>query len=180
GAGAINSALTVNSGTVMVTGTGNSLTGTGTITLNSATGTNPGKLFAPTFGAAATALTINNVLAGPNGIQKLGQGRIALNGANTYAGQTDLTEGVLLVSNSSGLGVSSPIVSSSTQFDGTGVTATPTRTFGANSPTIAVSSATNVSVGMVVTGAGIPANTTVTSVAGTTITLSNNTTAAGT
>jgi hypothetical protein len=58
------------------------------------------------------------------------------------------------------------------------VSTTATWTSGEN--TLTVTSATGVQVGQLVTGPGIPANTAVTGVAGTTITLSQVTTAAGT
>jgi hypothetical protein len=60
----------------------------------------------------------------------------------------------------------------------TAVSTTATWTSGGN--TIAVTSATGVAVGQIVAGAGIPAGTFVKSISGTTVTLSQNTTAAGT
>jgi autotransporter-associated beta strand protein len=163
--------LTVASGEIIATGDNNAITGTGTITLSPATGTSPGLLFAPTSNAA-TAVTISSPLVGPNGITKLGAGRIGLNGANTYAGQTDIMEGVLRVSNSSGLGSVNPAMTSSTQFDGaTGTAVTSAAGVGSyvsGSSVITVLSTAGITTGMTVSSVlpnqGIAASTTVSQV----------------
>ncbi|HEX5283739.1 MAG TPA: hypothetical protein VFW30_06435 [Bryocella sp.] len=57
---------------------------------------------------------------------------------------------------------------------------TTTGTYSANSTTVTVASFTGISVGGIVSGSGIPSGTTVSSISGSTVTLSQATTAAGT
>lgn len=58
---------------------------------------------------AGTALSISGIISGSGSITKLGEGAVSLTGANTYAGSTTISNGVINLSGSSTLG------------DGTGV-----------------------------------------------------------
>ncbi|WP_224669928.1 autotransporter domain-containing protein [Mesorhizobium sp. BH1-1-5] len=55
-------------------------------------------------GSAAWTATIDNVLAGTDGLKKTGAGTLVLNGANIYSGGTTLAAGVLSVSSDANLG----------------------------------------------------------------------------
>ena len=74
-------------------------------------------IFEEDFEANVTAeysSVFGNNISGTHGIKKLGPGTLTLSGINTYAGQTYLNGGVLIVNAQSGLGSAS----SALQFDG--------------------------------------------------------------
>ncbi|GGD42837.1 hypothetical protein GCM10007235_13560 [Pseudoxanthomonas indica] len=60
-----------------------------------------GARFAPD---ASTALTLNGVLSGAGGVEKIGAGTLVLNGNNSYAGGTRLVDGVLAIDGDASLG----------------------------------------------------------------------------
>ncbi|MBL8828836.1 MAG: autotransporter-associated beta strand repeat-containing protein, partial [Planctomycetaceae bacterium] len=59
-------------------------------------------LFPVQFGSN---LTISSVVSGSFGLTKLGLGKLVLSGSNTYAGVTDLGEGIIEIRNGNALGV---------------------------------------------------------------------------
>ena len=95
-----NSTVTVGSG-IMASGiefdvSGYTLTG-GTLTLSAA------GAYVQVTNATDTA-TVNNVLAGANGMIKSGAGTLVLGGANTYTGGTTINGGTLQISSDQNLG----------------------------------------------------------------------------
>jgi autotransporter-associated beta strand protein len=113
------SALTMTGGSV-TTGIGG-LSLNGNVTATSAGATNPATIsgtlslggatrtFIVSDGPAFNDLVISAVVSGAAGVglTKSGAGRLALQGANTYPGLTDVTEGFLSVENYSALGATS-------------------------------------------------------------------------
>jgi autotransporter-associated beta strand protein len=98
------------------------------------------------------------------GITLNGAGTQTLSGANTYVSQTTVTAGTLKLGSDTALGG--------------GVTATLTTTAANNTAT--VDDSTGLTVGQLVSGAGVAPGTYITAVNGTTITLSSNAAASGT
>lgn len=63
-----------------------------------------GNSAAPTITTNGVNATINSVIAGTNGLTKLGGGALALNGVNTFAGSINVNGGELSINGSAALG----------------------------------------------------------------------------
>jgi len=92
-------------------GTGGLTTGTGAVTIGSATANQNVNIALggnQTWNVGAGGLTVTNVVSGSGfSLQKSGTGNLTLSGANTYSGGTTLSAGTLTASNASSLGTGS-------------------------------------------------------------------------
>ncbi|HEU5124205.1 MAG TPA: autotransporter-associated beta strand repeat-containing protein [Verrucomicrobiae bacterium] len=94
----------INAGTLQIGDGAN----TGTPGATSAAITNNAQL---TFNrGAGSTLSISGVISGSGSVTKLGEGTVALTGANTYSGSTTISDGVLNINGSSTLGDGTGIV----------------------------------------------------------------------
>jgi autotransporter-associated beta strand protein len=124
---------TVNSGTLALSGSGTLGTNSASVTVNGGTldlgakslssgafTMGSGTLANGTLTATSYALTnggtVSGVLAGAVALNKSGEGNATLSGANTYTGATTISNGVLNIRNSTGLGTTA----NGTTVSGTG------------------------------------------------------------
>jgi len=63
---------------------------------------------------SATTLTLNDVIAGTGSLNKTGAGSLALNGANTFSGGVNVTQGTVVWGNDAGFGTGSITLDGST------------------------------------------------------------------
>ncbi|MEI8195618.1 MAG: autotransporter-associated beta strand repeat-containing protein, partial [Phycisphaerae bacterium] len=110
-----------------------------------------------------------NYISGP--LTKTGAGTLTLSGANYSAGGLTVNNGTLNVTATSN-GATVATVTPQAMFMNTAVT------FASGTNVISMPAGKGLAAGQMVTGAGIPAGTTITSITDTTATLSNSTTAA--
>ncbi|HEY4253871.1 MAG TPA: autotransporter outer membrane beta-barrel domain-containing protein, partial [Roseomonas sp.] len=97
--GAVAGALTINGGTLRITGT----TFTGT-TRDVILGANGGGI---DIADAGNTFTLSQVLSGAGALEKLGAGTLILDAANTYTGGTTITGGVLAIAQDAAIGAAS-------------------------------------------------------------------------
>jgi autotransporter-associated beta strand protein len=113
----------------------------------------------------AKGATISGVIGSNVGLTKLGTGTLALTGANTYTGNTTLSQGTISTSNASALGGSSNSLMMSgtsslslnaglTIGDLTGVSGTSINTSASGSNTLTISSANSATFAGVISGTG--------------------------
>jgi T5SS/PEP-CTERM-associated repeat protein/autotransporter-associated beta strand protein len=86
---------------------------------------------------SGTTTNYSGIIAGPGALNKLGDGTLALSGANTYAGGTAINQGTLLVGNNSALGSGSVALSGGQLSVKSGVTLSNSIDFGSNGATLA-------------------------------------------
>lgn len=143
---------------------------TGTREMTFAGASNIGSGVTRTITVTGGTLTLAGVLgestlATSGSLAKAGAGTLVLSNANTYTGLTSVNAGILRLGNATALG-------------GSTINAEVTTT--AASTSASVVAAQKLSVGQLVTGPNVPANTKITAISGTTLTLSQAATGTGT
>ena len=105
--------------------------------------------------SAATNIAFNGVISGAGGLNKFGNGILALNSANTFSGATTNFSGTLLANNSSGSanGSGAIFVNSSATLGGTGIVSGPVSVSGSIAPGNAIGTLT-VTNGLIFTNGG--------------------------
>jgi autotransporter-associated beta strand protein len=85
---------------------------------------------------AGTTLTYGGIIAGSGALNKLGDGTLAISGANTYAGGTTIDQGTLVVGSNSALGSGSVAISGGQLSVQSGVTFYNSINFGSGGGTL--------------------------------------------
>ncbi len=117
-----NGTLTLGSANAIPAASALSIASTGTLGLGGFNKTLGGLTGQGNINLGTATLTINNsasntydgILSGSGNLIKTGTGTLILTGANNYSGTTDITQGILSVTNNSGLGTSATVSNGAT------------------------------------------------------------------